>query len=102
MYSNVGTVIRDEVGLALDTVGNEVQGTTAKIVLTKYSTTIVSDGMTQEAIERRVNQIRSMIEVCLLISMCVFFRPKHGLLVLCFVIRALYFYSLCYFSFFCT
>lgn len=46
MYYNVGTVIRDEVGLALDTVGNEVLGTTAKIVLTKDSTKIVSDGMT--------------------------------------------------------
>ena len=75
MYVNVCTVIRDEVGLALDTVGNEVLGTVAKIVLTKDSTTIVSDGTTQEAVERRVNQIRSMIEVCLLVSMCVFFGP---------------------------
>ncbi|GLJ14730.1 hypothetical protein SUGI_0238750 [Cryptomeria japonica] len=57
-----GTVIRDEVGLALDKVGNEVLGTAAKIVLTKDSTTIVGDGRTQEAVERRVNQIRSLIE----------------------------------------
>ena len=46
MYFNACTVIRDEVGLALDTVGNEVLGTTTMIVLTKDSTTIVSDGMT--------------------------------------------------------
>ena len=52
MYSNAGTIIRDEVGLELDTVGNEVLGTATKIVLTKDSTTIVSDGMTQEAVER--------------------------------------------------
>ena len=71
MYSNAGTVIRDEVGLALETIGNEVLGTAAKIVLTKDSTTLVSDGLTQEAIERRVNQIRSIIEVYLLVSVCV-------------------------------
>ena len=75
MYFNACTVIRDEVGLALDTVGNEVLGTAAKIVLTKDSTTIVSDGTTQEAVERRVNQIRSMLEVSLLVSVCVFFGP---------------------------
>ena len=75
MYSNASTIIRDEVRLALDTVGNEVLGTATKIVLKKDSTTIVSDGMTEEAIERRVNQIRSMIEVCLLVSVCVFFGP---------------------------
>lgn len=35
MYPNAGTIIRDEVGLALDTIGNEVLETVAKIVLTK-------------------------------------------------------------------
>ena len=71
MYSNVDNVIRDEVWMALDTIGNEVLGTAAKIVLTKDSTTIVSDGTTQEVVERRVNQIRNMIEVCLLVCVCV-------------------------------
>ena len=75
MYFNACTIIRDEVGLALDTIWNEFLGTAAKIVLTKDSTTIVSDGTIQEAVERRVNQIRSMIEVCLLVYVCVFFRP---------------------------
>ena len=71
MYSNAGTVIRDEMGFALDTIMYEVLGTTTKIVLKKDSTKIVSDGMTQEVVERRVNQIRSMIEVCLLVYVCV-------------------------------
>eukprot|EP01018_Ginkgo_biloba_P014722 Gb_25193 [translate_table: standard] len=61
--SHAGTVIRDEVGLALDKVGNEVLGTAAKVVLTKDSTTIVGDGSTQEAVNKRVAQIRNLIEV---------------------------------------
>ncbi|XP_024378267.1 ruBisCO large subunit-binding protein subunit beta, chloroplastic [Physcomitrium patens] len=57
------TVIRDETGLALDKVGTEVLGTAAKVVLTKDATTIVGDGSTQDAVSRRVNQIRNLIEV---------------------------------------
>lgn len=56
-------MVRDEIGLALDKVGSEVLGTAAKIVLTKDSTTIVGDGSTQEAVSKRVNQIRNLIEV---------------------------------------
>ncbi|KAG0573317.1 hypothetical protein KC19_VG167900 [Ceratodon purpureus] len=58
-----GTVVRDEIGLALDKVGTEVLGTAAKIVVTKDSTTIVGDGSTQDAVSKRVNQIRNLIEV---------------------------------------
>ncbi|XP_024399063.1 ruBisCO large subunit-binding protein subunit beta, chloroplastic isoform X2 [Physcomitrium patens] len=58
-----GTVIRDEIGLALDKVGTEVLGTAAKVVLTKDSTTIVGDGSTQDAVEKRVAQIRNLIEI---------------------------------------
>lgn len=58
-----GTVVRDEIGLALDKVGMEVLGTAAKVVVTKDSTTIVGDGSTQEAVTKRVNQIRNLIEV---------------------------------------
>ena len=58
-----GTVVRDEVGLALDKVGSEVLGTVAKVVLNKDSTTIVGVGSTQEAINKRVAQIKSLIEV---------------------------------------
>ncbi|KAL6563442.1 hypothetical protein OROGR_002401 [Orobanche gracilis] len=57
-----GTVIRDEVGLTLDKVGNEVLGQAAKVVLTKDTTTIVGDGSTQEAVNKRVAQIRNLIE----------------------------------------
>jgi len=58
-----GTVIRDEIGLALDKVGTEVLGTAAKVVLTKDSTTIVGDGSTQDAVNNRVNQIRNLIDI---------------------------------------
>ncbi|KAE8036917.1 hypothetical protein FH972_009549 [Carpinus fangiana] len=48
-----GTVIRDEVGLTLDKVGKEVLGHASKVVLTKDTTTIVGDGSTQEAVNKR-------------------------------------------------
>ncbi|CAI0384297.1 unnamed protein product [Linum tenue] len=57
-----GTVIREEVGLSLDKVGREVLGTASKIVLTKDTTTIVGDGSTQEAVNKRVAQIKNLIE----------------------------------------
>ncbi|KAJ0020142.1 hypothetical protein Pint_31466 [Pistacia integerrima] len=57
-----GTVIRDEVGLALDKVGKEVLGNASKVVLTKDSTTIVGDGSTQDAVNKRVAQIKTLIE----------------------------------------
>ncbi|KAL0918223.1 hypothetical protein M5K25_010219 [Dendrobium thyrsiflorum] len=57
------TVIRDEVGLTLDKAEKEVLGTAAKVVLTKDSSTIVGDGSTQEAVNKRVSQIRNLIEV---------------------------------------
>jgi chaperonin GroEL len=59
----VGTVVRDEIGLSLDKVGREVLGTAAKVELTKDSTTIVGDGSTQDAVTKRVSQIRNLIEV---------------------------------------
>ena len=58
-----GTVVRDEAGLALDKAGSEVLGTVTKVVLNKDSTTLVGDGSTQEAINKRVAQIKSLIEV---------------------------------------
>jgi chaperonin GroEL len=58
-----GTVVRDEIGLVLDKVGTEVLSTAAKVVITKDSTTIVGDGSTQDAVSKRVNQIRNLIEV---------------------------------------
>ncbi|KAM7493404.1 hypothetical protein LguiB_028013 [Lonicera macranthoides] len=58
-----GTVIREEVGLTLDKADKEVLGHAAKVVLTKDSTTIVGDGSTQEAVNKRVTQIKNLIEV---------------------------------------
>ncbi|KAL8122946.1 ruBisCO large subunit-binding protein subunit beta, chloroplastic-like [Apium graveolens] len=57
-----GTVIREEVGLSLDTASKEVLGHAAKVVLTKDTTTIVGDGSTQESVNRRVAQIRNLAE----------------------------------------
>lgn len=63
LFLCVATVIRDEVGLSLDKAEKEVLGQAAKIVLTKDATTIVGDGSTQEAVNKRVAQIRNLIEV---------------------------------------
>ncbi|KAM0038647.1 putative chaperonin Cpn60/TCP-1 family, groEL-like apical domain superfamily [Helianthus debilis subsp. tardiflorus] len=58
-----GTVIRDEVGITLDKADSSVLGHAAKVVLSKDNTTIVGDGSTQEAVEKRVAQIRNLIEM---------------------------------------
>jgi hypothetical protein len=63
-----GTVVREEVGLALDKVGSEVLGHASKVVLTKDTTTIVADGSTQEAVNKRVAQIKNLIEVSILLA----------------------------------
>ncbi|XP_042475145.1 ruBisCO large subunit-binding protein subunit beta, chloroplastic-like isoform X1 [Macadamia integrifolia] len=57
-----GTVVRDEMGLTLEKVGKEVLGTAVKVVITKDSTLIVTDGNTQQAVDKRVAQIRSLVE----------------------------------------
>uniref|UniRef100_A0A2P2LEL5 Chaperonin 60 subunit beta 4ic isoform X1 n=2 Tax=Rhizophora mucronata TaxID=61149 RepID=A0A2P2LEL5_RHIMU len=57
-----GTVIRDETGLTLEKAGKEVLGTATKVVITKDSTLIVTDGSAQAAVEKRVSEIRSLIE----------------------------------------
>ena len=56
-------MIRDEVGLSLDKAEKEVLGRAAKVVLTKDTTTLVSDGSTQESVNKRVAQIRNLLEV---------------------------------------
>ncbi|KAI3794854.1 hypothetical protein L1987_37494 [Smallanthus sonchifolius] len=58
-----GTVIRDEVGITLDKADSSVLGHAAKVVLSKDYTTIVGDGSSQEAVEKRVAQIRNLIEI---------------------------------------
>lgn len=50
-------------GLTLDKVGKEVLGIATKVVITKDSTLIVTDGSTQGAVEKRVSQIQRLSEV---------------------------------------
>uniref|UniRef100_A0A6N2N7L2 Uncharacterized protein n=1 Tax=Salix viminalis TaxID=40686 RepID=A0A6N2N7L2_SALVM len=57
-----GTVIRDDMGLKLEKAGKEVLGTATKVVITKDSTLIVTDGSTREAVEKRVSQICGLVE----------------------------------------
>ncbi|KAE8654701.1 RuBisCO large subunit-binding protein subunit beta [Hibiscus syriacus] len=57
-----GTVVRNDMGLTLDRVGKDVLGTATKVVITKESTYIVSDGSTREAVQRRVSQIQNLVE----------------------------------------
>lgn len=49
-------------------------GTAGKIELTKDTTTIVGDGSTQEAVEKRVAQIRNLIEVCAMAGLWLIYR----------------------------
>lgn len=56
-------MIREEVGLSLEKAGKEVLGNAAKVVLTKETSTIVGDGTTQDAVQKRVAQIKNLIEV---------------------------------------
>ncbi|PIA57574.1 hypothetical protein AQUCO_00600353v1 [Aquilegia coerulea] len=55
-------VIRDDMGLTLDKAGKEVLGTSTKVVITKDSTLIVTDGSNQLAVSQRVSQIRNLVE----------------------------------------
>lgn len=50
-------------GIILEDAGKEVLGTATKVVITKDSTLIVTDGSTREAVEKRVSQIRKLVEV---------------------------------------
>src|SRR5271157_2474865 len=57
-----GTVISEEVGLKLDSVGLEDLGRARRIVVTKDTTTIVDGAGDKSAIEDRIRQIRTEIE----------------------------------------
>ncbi|KAF3774397.1 Chaperonin 60 subunit beta 4 [Nymphaea thermarum] len=57
-----GTVIRDDIGLNLATAGREVLGSATKVVITKDSTLIVTDGRTRDAVNQRVAQIQALIK----------------------------------------
>ncbi|CAA2977466.1 chaperonin 60 subunit beta 4, chloroplastic [Olea europaea subsp. europaea] len=57
-----GTVIRDDMGLTLEKVHKDMLGSASKVVVTKDSTLIVTDGHTQEAVKVRVSQIQRLVE----------------------------------------
>jgi chaperonin GroEL len=54
-------VVKDELGLSLDKVGEEVLGRAAKVEVSKEACTIVGDGSTEDAVKARVKQIRNLI-----------------------------------------
>ncbi|KAH7840633.1 hypothetical protein Vadar_019462 [Vaccinium darrowii] len=57
-----GTVIRDAMGFTLEKAGKEVLGTATKVVITKDSTLIVTDGSTQAAVKQRVSQLQNLVK----------------------------------------
>eukprot|EP01023_Acetabularia_acetabulum_P067057 TRINITY_DN916_c1_g2_i3.p1 TRINITY_DN916_c1_g2~~TRINITY_DN916_c1_g2_i3.p1 ORF type:complete len:584 (+),score=163.47 TRINITY_DN916_c1_g2_i3:2009-3760(+) len=56
------TLVKDELGVSLDKAGEEVLGNAAKIVVNKEICTIVGDGSTQNEVEARVKQIKTLLE----------------------------------------
>jgi chaperonin GroEL len=57
-----GTVVAEEVGIKLDSIGLESLGRARRIVVTKDETTIVDGAGEKSAIEDRIRQIRTEIE----------------------------------------
>ena len=57
-----GTVISEETGLKLENATMEMLGTAEKVTIDKDNTTIVNGGGETEAIQNRVQQIKSQIE----------------------------------------
>ncbi|KAL3824018.1 hypothetical protein ACJIZ3_020047 [Penstemon smallii] len=57
-----GTVIRDEMGFMLENATKDMLGSASKVVITKDSTLIVTDGSTQEAVKKRASQIQRLVE----------------------------------------
>lgn len=58
-----GTVVREDAGLTLTNARKEMLGSAVKVKITKGTTMIVTDGSTQWAVEKRVSQIKSLVEV---------------------------------------
>ncbi|MFS8874513.1 chaperonin GroEL [Synechococcus sp. R5-13] len=57
-----GQLISEDVGIKLDKVTLDMMGVARKITVTKDKTTIVTDGSTKAAVEKRVAQIRKQLE----------------------------------------
>jgi chaperonin GroEL len=56
------TVVSEELGIKLDSIGLDALGTARRIVVTKDDTTIVDGGGDQAAIDDRIRQIKTEIE----------------------------------------
>ncbi len=56
------TVISEDKGMKLDSVGMEVLGSAQKVIASKDDTTIVGGGGTKKAIKQRVEMIRAQVE----------------------------------------
>ncbi|XP_068494807.1 chaperonin 60 subunit beta 4, chloroplastic-like isoform X3 [Phaseolus vulgaris] len=57
-----GTVIREDMGFTLEKATKDVLGSATKVVITKNSTLIVTDGSTRSVVEKRVNQLKRLVE----------------------------------------
>jgi chaperonin GroEL len=56
-------VIREDMGFTLEKASMDVLGSATKVVITRDSTLVVTDGSTREAVEKRVSQLKNLIEV---------------------------------------
>lgn len=50
-------------GFTLEKASKNVLGSATKVVITKDSTLLVTDGSTRPSVEKRVNQLRRLVEV---------------------------------------
>ncbi|WVY94529.1 hypothetical protein V8G54_033617 [Vigna mungo] len=57
-----GTVIREDMGFTLEKATKDVLGSATKVVITKNSTLIVTDGSTRSLVEKRVHQLKKLVE----------------------------------------
>eukprot|EP00889_Picochlorum_renovo_P001251 jgi/Picre1/28281/NNA_003687.t1 len=56
-----GQMVKEELGINLETCDESVLGTAAKVVVSKESITIVGDGSSQADVEARVKQIKNIV-----------------------------------------
>lgn len=56
-----GQMVKEELGINLETADESVLGTAAKVVVSKESITIVGDGSSQADVEARVKQIKNLV-----------------------------------------
>jgi chaperonin GroEL len=50
-------------GFTLEKASMDVLGSATKVVITRDSTLVVTDGSTRKAVEKRVSQLKTLIEV---------------------------------------